>query len=171
MKGILTATVLMALVGCVACGKDPQTTPTIINIVNNNTNTNNNGQSGVGANEPTSRGAVTSDTKSVTVNGMKDGEVCPSGTTPANENKKVRVGCSLAVTVNPRNSAGTVILDEHAPAVDYFVLAFGSDVVTFSQSSSNSYNGSVKVNAAGKFAFIASVVGVSSGLQEFEAVK
>jgi hypothetical protein len=170
-RALRTVAILAALaLGAAACDKPAG--PTVVTIVNNNTNTNNNGQSGVGAAEPTVKGSVTSDTKSLTVNGMKDGEVCPAGITPANENRKLKLGCDLAVTVNPRDAAGHVIQDDHAPAVDYFILAEGFDVVDFKHSSDNTYNGSVHAKAPGKFGFLASVAGVATTeLQEFEVVR
>lgn len=159
------------ILGLAACGKQQPTGATLINIVNNNTNTNNNGQSGTDPGDPTKvPGSVLKSTKSVTINGFANGEKCPSGIQPANQNQKIRLGCDLAVTVNPRDESGHVIQDSAAPAVDYFILAQGQDIVSFSQSSSNSYNGDVHTLKAGKFSLIASVVGISSGLQEFEVI-
>lgn len=143
--------------------------PTNIVNVNTNTNTNNIGQSGQG--DPAAvPGSVSSKVKSVTINGFKDGEKCPTGIAPANDNHKIRVGCDLAVTVNPRDADGKTILDDHAPPVDYFILGTGQDVVTFKQSASNSYNGDIHSTKAGKFALLASVMGIPSGLQEFEVI-
>ena len=144
--------------------------PTIITTVTN-VNTINVGQSGTDPGETNkAKGSVKSETKSVTVNGFANGEKCPGGISPANDNHKIRLGCDLAVTVNPRRADGSVIQDDNAPPVDYFALATGQDVVTFAQSGSNSYNGDVHTVKAGKFALIASVVGISSGLQEFEVI-
>lgn len=151
----------------IAC--TPTAPSTIVNI-NNNTNTNNNGQSGQG--DPSAvPGKVDQQIASVTVNGFANGEKCPSTITPANQNKKIRLGCDLAVTVNPRNAAGQTILDDHAPPVDYFVLASGHDVVDFTQSSTNSYNGDVHSKKAGTFSFVASVKGIpTKEPQEFEVI-
>jgi len=158
----------LALAGA-AC--DTPTGPTVVNVVNNNTLTNNNGQSGSDPSEPNkTTGSVKSGTKSVTVNGFKDGEKCPSSITPANQNQKIRLGCDLAVTCNPRDAEGKVIQDDKAPPVDYFILATGQDVVTFAQWASNTYNADVKTVKAGKFQLICSVVGISSGLQDFEVI-
>lgn len=148
----------------------PPAGPTIVTSVTN-INTLNNGQSGTDPGEPgKAKGSVKTETKSVTVNGFANGEKCPAGVAPANDNHKIRVGCDLAVTVNPRRPDGSVIQDDNAPPVDYFILAVGQDVVTFVQSGSNSYNGDVHSLKVGKFALIASVVGISSGLQEFEVI-
>lgn len=142
--------------------------PTIVNVTQTVTI---NGQSGTDPGETNkAKGSVKSETKSVTINGFKDGEKCPSGIAPANQNGKIRLGCELAVTVNPRRADGSVIQDDNAPPVDYFVLATGQDVCSFSQSSSNSYNGDLKTLKAGKCELIASVVGISSGLQPFEVI-
>lgn len=155
-----------------ACGKQPAG-PNVVTIVNNNSNTNNNGQSGSDPGESNkTTGSVKSGTVSVTVNGFSNGEKCPAGIAPANQNQRIASGCDLAVTCNPRDKDGKVIQDSAAPAVDYFILATGQDVVSFSQSSANTYNGDIKSTKgkAGKFALICSVVGISSGLQEFEVI-
>jgi hypothetical protein len=162
----LAAVVVASLVLLTAC---QPTVPSNINIINNNTNTNQNGQSGQG--DPTAvPGSVTAKIKTVTVNGFANGEKCPTGIAPANDNHKIRLGCDLAVTVNPRDENGKTILDDKAPPVDFFVLAAGQDVVDFKQSDSNSYNGDIHSKKAGKFALLASVVGISSGMQEFEVI-
>lgn len=144
--------------------------PTIITTVTN-VNTITVGQSGTDPGETNkSKGNVKTDTKSVTVNGFANGEKCPSGIAPANQNGKIRLGCELAVTVNPRRADGSVIQDDNAPPVDYFALATGQDVCSFTQSSSNTYNGDLKTLKAGKCELIASVVGIASGLQPFEVI-
>ena len=110
-------------------------------------------------------------TKSVTVNGFANGEKCPAGTSPAAQNGKIRLGCDLAVTCNPRDAEGKVIFDDKAPPVDYFVLASGKDVVTFSQWPSNTYNADVRTVKAGHFQLVCSVVGISSGPTDFEVIQ
>jgi len=161
--------VAVVLVFQLACSDGPTT---IVNV-NTNTNTLTGGQSGSDPGETNKAvGSVKSDTKSVTVNGMAQGEKCPSGITPANQNKSIRAGCDLAVTCNPRDKDGKVIMDDHAPPVDYFILASGQDVVSFRQSSDNTYNGDIHSTAGkpGKFQLICAVVGVTSGLTDFEVI-
>lgn len=174
MKTKTPFAVLALLVGVMSMGLGclGSTEPSIFNIINqnNNTNTNNNGQTGQG--DPAAvPGSVKGKTKTVTVNAFVNGEKCPVGVTPANENKKVGLGCDLAVTCNPRDENGAVIQDDKAPPVDYFILLSGNSNVTFSQWASNSYNADVKTKAVGTFTMACSVVGITSGPQDFEVVK
>lgn len=144
--------------------------PTTITNVNVNTNTIN-GKSGEG--DPAAvPGSVTKDTVTVTINGFVDGEKCPSGIAPANQNGKFRKGCELAITVNPRNGAGQVIHDDNAPPPDYFVF-LGPDAVASFEKHSNPYNASLKGLAPGVVKVIAGVNGKRSqpdGGTPFEVV-
>lgn len=106
----------------------------------------------------------------VTVNGFANGEKCPSNIAPANQNGKIRLGCELAVTCNPRDAQDHVILDDNAPPTDYFRQSEGLDVATFARSSTNTYNGDVTTQKTGVFALECSVVGKASGPQRFEVI-
>jgi hypothetical protein len=166
--GLAIVSPIVAALVLITAACAPPAGPTIVNVTQTVTI---NGKSGTDPGETSkAKGSVKSETKSVTVNGFVNGEKCPSGIAPANDNHKIRLGCDLAVTVNPRRADGSVIQDDNAPPVDYFALATGQDVVTFTQSGSNSYNGDVHTVKAGKFALVASVVGIPSGLQEFEVI-
>lgn len=163
--------VALAASAVVQVGCQQPAAPNII-VQNTNINTINVGQSGTDPAEGNKKpGSVLSELDHVTVNGFANGEKCPSGIQPANENRKIRLGCDLAVTVNPRRKDDSVIQDDKAPPVDFFILAAGPDIVSFTQSSTNSYNGDVHTKAVGKFSLLASVLGKSSGLQDFEVIK
>jgi hypothetical protein len=167
--GLAVLSPIVAALVLLTAACTPPAGPTV--ITNVTTTVIVNGQSGTDPGEANkSKGSVLSETKKVTINGFVNGEKCPAGITPANENKKIRLGCDLAVTVNPRRADDSVIEDDKAPPVDYFAQATGQDVAKFTQSASNSYNGDVHTLKAGKFGLIASVVGIPSGLQEFEVI-
>lgn len=98
----------------------------------------------------------------VTINAF--GEACPAGVAPANQNRTVRVGCNLSVTVNPRDGAGQVIfnLAVTGGAPDYFRAAPTSSAATFTQDATNPFNGNVVGLNPGTILLEAAVRGVPS---------
>lgn len=156
---------LVLAVLAVGCDQPPPNiTVTNINI-NTNTNT-----GGSGQNDPAAvDGSVTKDTATVTINGMKDGENCPSGTPKADQNGKFRLGCTLDITVNPRNANGEVIHDDNAPPPDYF-LSLGPDSVATFVKQGNPYNARLTAVGVGRVKLIAGVNGKRSEETYFEVV-
>jgi hypothetical protein len=148
------------------CGESPQ--PITITNININTNTNQGG--GSGAKDPEAvPGSVTTDTHTVTINGMAGGENCPPGILKADQAGKFRVGCTLDITVNPRTADGKVIHDDKAPPPDYF-LSLGPDSVATFTKDSNPYNARLKGLSPGSVKLIAGVNGKRSPETFFEVV-
>lgn len=163
---IVACVVGMAMLGMLAgCGKPVPSQTTIVNI-NQNTNTITVGESG--AKDPAAvDGDVTKDTVRVEINAF--GEVCPASILPANQNKKVRVGCKLDITVNPKNAAGQTIHDKNAPPPDYF-LSLGPDSVATFVKDSNPYNAQLQGVSPGTVRLVAGVNGKRADETTFEVI-
>lgn len=155
----------LVFLAAVACEQAAQ--PITITNININTNTNQGG--GSGAKDPEAvPGDVTKDTATVTINAF--GENCPAGVQPANENRKFRKGCTLDITVNPRNANGQVIHDDKAPPPDYF-LSLGPDSVASFVKDGNPYNARLTGLSAGSVKVIAGVNGKRSEETFFEVLQ
>ena len=149
------------------CGDEPLPNQTTIVNINTNTNTINIGESGA-KNPDAVEGSVTADTATVTITGMADGENCPPGILKANTNGKFRLGCTLDITVNPRNANGDVIHDKNAPNPDAF-LSLGPDSVATFTKDANPYNGKLRSVGVGSVKLVASVNG-KAGEASFEVI-
>lgn len=143
-----TALVVLCALALVAC--ETPTTPTTINIWNNQ---NVSGETASPTPSPSPGTAVAK----VAVGFY--GRSCPSGTPPAVPND-LRVGCTGAITATPKDASGNPMSPaDHGPAIEWF-YDYGSEVLPTYPGASNDFNRTASAAAPGAYRLCASVKGV-----------